>query len=94
MVLLNAKSHNPEDSAVQIENIQQIVMAINALSKVFIDLSSFLFHFMYFSLYYFLFLFWGYISRDFSFPILVHTRSLGIFPNANSMYQKKHAVLS
>lgn len=32
--LLNAKSHNPTDSLPQIESIQQIVMAINALSKV------------------------------------------------------------
>lgn len=33
-VLLNAKPHNPEESLPQIENMQQIVMAINALSKV------------------------------------------------------------
>ncbi|PIN02947.1 Nuclear mRNA export factor receptor LOS1/Exportin-t (importin beta superfamily) [Handroanthus impetiginosus] len=35
VALLNAKSQNPEQSAVQIENIQQIIMAINALSKGF-----------------------------------------------------------
>lgn len=34
-VLLNAKPHNPEESLPQIENMQQIVMAINALSKGF-----------------------------------------------------------
>lgn len=33
--LLNAKPHNPEESLPQIENMQQIVMAINALSKGF-----------------------------------------------------------
>ncbi|KAL8466326.1 hypothetical protein ACS0TY_035440 [Phlomoides rotata] len=33
--LLNAKPHNPADSLPQIESIQQIVMAINALSKGF-----------------------------------------------------------
>ncbi|KAI3455627.1 hypothetical protein Pfo_012290 [Paulownia fortunei] len=35
VALLNAKSHNPEESLTQIENIQQIIMAINALSKGF-----------------------------------------------------------
>lgn len=32
--LLNAKPHNTADTLPQIESIQQIVMAINALSKV------------------------------------------------------------
>ncbi|GFP90585.1 exportin-t [Phtheirospermum japonicum] len=34
-VAVNAKSHNHEESVAQIENIQQIIMAINALSKGF-----------------------------------------------------------
>ncbi|XP_057786716.1 exportin-T isoform X2 [Salvia miltiorrhiza] len=35
VALLNAKPQNPEESLLQIENMQQIVMAINALSKGF-----------------------------------------------------------
>ncbi|KAL7140384.1 hypothetical protein ABFS83_09G117300 [Erythranthe nasuta] len=35
VALLNAKSHNPKEPLAQIENLQQIVMAINALSKGF-----------------------------------------------------------
>ena len=38
--LLNAKPQHPEESLLQIENMQQTVMAINALSKVFIYISS------------------------------------------------------
>lgn len=36
VALSNAKPQNPEESLLQIENMQQVVMAINALSKVFI----------------------------------------------------------
>ncbi|CAA0814601.1 Exportin-T [Striga hermonthica] len=35
VVLFNAKSCSPEESLAQVENIQQIIMAINALSKGF-----------------------------------------------------------
>lgn len=35
LAISNAKPQNPEESLLQIENMQQIVMAINALSKVF-----------------------------------------------------------
>lgn len=41
VALSNAKPQNPDESLLQIENMQQVVMAINALSKVFIMISSF-----------------------------------------------------
>lgn len=49
VALLNAKPQNPEESLLQIENLQQVVMAINALSKVFIEISSFSCHIVQFS---------------------------------------------
>lgn len=49
VVLLNANPHNPEESLPQIDHIQQIVTAINALSKVIIEISSFLCHVVHFS---------------------------------------------
>lgn len=41
-MLLDAKLLNPEESTAKFANIQQIIMAINALSKVFFSIFDFL----------------------------------------------------
>lgn len=60
VALSNAKAHNPGGSPAQIADIKQIIMAINALSKVFLNISSFLCRVVYPSWFNILFFIWEY----------------------------------
>lgn len=61
-MLVNANMLNTEESTAKVANIQQIIMAINALSKVFFSIFDFL-------LWYLLHFIGGYISKGSSLKV-------------------------